>query len=127
MFQVPKGMLQTRERSMKLFSNVLSFKSPRECYKQFLYEFYLIFSVQVSSPQGNATNSINTNQSLSFVCVSSPQGNATNSTETTLCSPYLFLCFKSPRECYKLHILKFIHAFLFSFKSPRECYKLNFL
>ena len=37
-----------------------------------------------------------------FLLVSSPQGNATNSTVFNLSQNIFSLCFKSPRECYKL-------------------------
>ena len=83
MFQVPKGMLQT---SVNRSSGTLAM-------------------TRVSSPQGNATNKITTIRLQKFCkSVSSPQGNATNYIELLLLL-LLLLRFKSPRECYKQHLL----------------------
>ena len=57
MFQVPKGMLQTYFSISSHVFTKSSFKSPRECYKRCLSVF-LYHELLVSSPQGNATNSM---------------------------------------------------------------------
>ena len=100
-FQVPKGMLQTAEMHQD--------DEGKE---------------QVSSPQGNATNGLPSKEDPRFptwfqvpkgmlqtiwcdlatrkgIFVSSPQGNATNKFRVKWVNDEN-LCFKSPRECYKL-------------------------
>ena len=78
-FQVPKGMLQTTCLCISPPSSGVSFKSPRECYKLRWSCNTACSNKQVSSPQGNATNSRQTSYHLSQgKGVSSPQGNATN-------------------------------------------------
>ena len=107
---------------------MLRFKSPRECYKQKPHNISLRLLYLVSSPQGNATNStMFLLRPKSFLLVSSPQGNATNHMRKAIYISRISVCFKSPRECYKLLSLERMRISSYSFKSPRECYKLFLL
>ena len=122
-FQVPKGMLQTLQLDcVASLSSVFQvpkgmLQTPKRIAKP------LAMGLSVSSPQGNATN-----QFSGF-------------------RPFrTFVCFKSPRECYKRKeepiyteckklfqvpkgMLQTVLSevidtdSLFGFKSPRECYK----
>ena len=124
-FQVPKGMLQTQ-----MTETVRCFKVK-----------------EVSSPQGNATNSIDSpvyrRKSLSFKspreCYKRSNGSPFRTQlflfqvpkgmlQTQLLAslnPYGAFRFKSPRECYKRHTLHRPPFCDWRFKSPRECYKLS--
>ena len=77
-FQVPKGMLQTSDPKAYLIKRD-GVSSPQGNATNLMQSPHLEYTPGVSSPQGNATNLQKALAVLSQIVVSSPQGNATNS------------------------------------------------
>ena len=101
-FQVPKGMLQTGGGGVS-HTVPLCVSSPQGNATNGMYSFGTsITSKKVSSPQGNATNVLSPTYHVLHYRVSSPQGNATNRDCLKCSQRVTLMCFKSPRECYKL-------------------------
>ena len=118
-FQVPKGMLQTTViDELLIVEEVVSSPQGNATNQGKKTPFSSSYPC-VSSPQGNATNIF---LHLYYCCrglVSSPQGNATNGDEKFRVKCRLATCFKSPRECYKLHFQTSCQFIIYFVSSPQ--------
>ena len=143
-FQVPKGMLQT-PNSLSFSTPFIScFKSPRECYKRYIFSDWEWRGKKFQVPKGMLQTSKKDTWSRFFSYVSSPQGNATNL--FTSKSTKWYCLFQVPKGMLQTigwvlsysvqhHVsspqgnatnnsLTLLSSYFSkSFKSPRECYK----
>ena len=99
MFQVPKGMLQTNVYSISQKFKILSFKSPRECYKPNFCKVIWSLLFCFKSPRECYKPGVNVSMFLRGKVFQVPKGML--QTNWYQLKKLHRKSFKSPRECYK--------------------------